>query len=332
MTENQIKSLINSITKQNISVSVLSDESSPCVVSDFLSTGCYVLDCIMGGGLPLGRIVEIYGDTSTGKSLIAAQACASVQNIGGLAVYIDTETAVSLPIMQAVGVNVESLIYLAPDTVEDVFLAMETVIESMEDIDSRLLIVWDSIAATSSEAEMDKATGKIGYLTHARTISQGLRKLARLISRQKVAVLFLNQSKTNIGVMFGERVATFGGKSVGFHSSVRVELKIKSTIKDKAKREVGVTIRARVTKNKIAPPFRRAELPIYFGHGIDDAEAALNLLLDTGEVGSRGGWYSTELDGKEQKFRKDAWKDLYQKHQVEIRYLVETIIMEEDLI
>lgn len=330
MTEKQIQALIDSIVEQGITASALSDESSPCVVSEFLSTGCYVLDAIMGGGLPLGRIVEIYGDTSTGKSLIASQACAYIQSIGGMAVYIDTETAVSLPIMEAVGVDVQMLVYLAPDTVEDVFKAIETVIGSTGE--SKLLIVWDSIAATSAEAEMDKATGETGYLTHARIISQGLRKLARLVSRQNVAVLFLNQAKTNIGVRFGDKVATFGGKSVGFHSSIRVQLKLGPKITDKSKRVIGIIARAKVTKNKIAPPFREAELPIYFGHGIDDAEAALNLLKNAKVVVWGGGRYTTVLDGKKQKFRKDAWDDLYEKNRDEIYDIIDYVIEGEDLI
>lgn len=311
--KDRLQAIIDQLTKSGIAASTLDDESSPCVVIAFLSTGTYVLDSIMGGGLPLGRVVEIYGDTSTGKSLLAAQACASCQEDGGVAVYIDTETAVSLPIMQAVGVDVESLVYMAPDTVEDVFKAMEIAIENKGD--EVMLIVWDSIAATSARAEMDKDTGAVGYMTHARIISQGLRKLTRLISRQQVSVLFLNQAKTNIGVLFGDKVATFGGKSIGFHSSIRIMMSGgKSYIKDSKKRVLGITAKAKVVKNKIAPPFREAELPIYFGHGVDDAEAAFLYLKKAGMLEPSGRSYTMPLKGKELKFTKKSWEVVHDQN------------------
>jgi recombination protein RecA len=299
----EISALIDNIAAQKIPVSRLSDESSPCIVTGFLSTGCYVLDAIMGGGLPFGRVVEIYGNTSTGKSLVAAQACASVQEDGGIAVYVDTEAAVSLPIMKAVGVDIDNLVYTAPDTVESVFAVMEAVIESEHGGD--LLIVWDSIAATSSQAEMDKNTGEVGYLTHARVISQGLRKLTRLISKRHISCLFLNQAKTNMGMMFGDRVATFGGKAVGFHSSIRVQLSVKTKIK-RGDRIVGIISKAKVTKNKVSPPFREALLPIFFGHGVDDALAAFEFLKSAKAITSAGG-SSYKMDGISGKFSKAKW-------------------------
>lgn len=331
MSKKGIASLLKAFEDDGLQATVLSDESSPCVVSDFVSTGCYVLDKIMGGGLPKGRIVEMYGDTSTGKSLIAAQACASVQERGGIAVYIDTETAVSLPIMEAVGVDTESLVYLAPDTVEQVFKAMEDAVST--ELEEEMLIVWDSVAATSAAAEMSKETGETGYLTHARIISQGLRKLTRSVSKTGTALLFLNQAKEAIGVMFGDRVATFGGKSIGFHSSIRVQLSSSSKLTQgsgKSKRTIGVVSKARVTKNKVAPPFREASLPIYFGFGIDEAEASLMLLKDYKVITSSGAWYSAPFIDK--KFQSKDWVEIFDEYYGDIRKLVDEAVEGQDLV
>lgn len=330
MTDDSVQSLIDNLVKAKLTASRLSDDSSPCVVNAFLSTGCLVLDAIMGGGLPMGRIVEIYGDTSTGKSLIAAQACATVQADDGLAVYIDTETAVSLPIMEAVGVDIDNLVYSAPDTVEQVFKIMELAVESKPD-DTDLLIIWDSIAATTSTAEMDKETGETGYLTHARVISQGLRKFSRAVAAAGAAVVFINQAKENIGVIFGDKVATFGGKAVGFHSSVRLQLKagqkINKTVAGK-KRVIGIHANARVTKNKIAPPFREATLPIYFGHGIDDDQATLEFLKAADVLRLSG----HSVAWGELTFHRSKWSDIIDNHWDEIVDAVYEAASQGDLV
>lgn len=329
MPNERMSKLIKALASKDIQATVLSDDESPCVVSDFLSTGCYVLDSIMGGGLPMGRVVEIYGDTSTGKSLIAEQACACCQEDGGDAIYIDTETSVSLPIVEAVGADVDNVLYLSPDTVEEVFKVMEAVIEA-KDPDHPMLIIWDSIAASSSEAEMKGETGDVGYLTQSRVISQGLRRLTRKIAKQKVACLFLNQAKEAIGVMWGDKVATFGGKAVGFHSSVRIMMTSGQKI-TKGKREIGINVRAKVTKNKIAPPFREAELPIFFGYGIDDAMASLEFLKGAGVVKAKGGWYYLEAV-RDAGFRADDWYDLYDANYGAVCDMIDKAIGDADLI
>jgi recombination protein RecA len=320
MTERQerLDAILKSLSQvDDLEASRLSDETSLCVVHEFLPTGCYVLDAIMGGGLPLGRMVEIFGETSTGKSLIAAQCCASVQEAGGIAVYIDTESAVSLPIMEAVGVDTEMLIYSTPDTVEKVFEAMEKVIETEADTEEKILIVWDSIAATSSIKEMDKATGETGYLQHARIISQGLRKMSRSISRRR----------------FGSNIATFGGKAPSFHASIRVELKKPKELKED-KRTVGIRTRARVVKNKVAPPFREAVLPIYFGYGIDDAVAMFEFLKAEKTLHhAGGGWYEWTPEGQDTvRFRISEWLDLYDGNYEALCRSVDAVMGHSDLL
>ena len=332
--QERLDAILKSLSQvDNVEASRLSDESSLCVVTEFLPTGCYVLDAIMGGGLPLGRIVEIYGETSTGKSLTAAQCCATIQEAGGIPIYIDTESAVSLPIMEAVGVDTEMLIYSTPDTVEKVFEEMEKVIETEEGTDEKILIVWDSIAATSSQSEMDKSTGETGYLQHARIISQALRKMSRAISRRRIAMLFLNQVRTNIGVIFGSNTATFGGKAVSFHSSIRIELDKPKKIKED-KRVVGITTRACVVKNKVAPPFREADLPIYFGFGIDDAEAIYEFLKAEKVVKHVGGgwWEWTPVGGEAERFRASEWFDLYDTRYADLCRSVDSIVQQSDLL
>lgn len=291
-------------------VSLLSDEDSPCVVSEWLSTGCLALDTIMGGGLPFGRITEIYGDNSTGKSLIAAQLAAIAQQDGITVVYADTESAVSIKIMEAVGVDIKNLIYSAPDTIEEVFDLFQGAIESKATRakDSKMLLIWDSVAATSSTAEMDADYGKASMGRHAALISQAMRKFTRLLAKEHVAALFLNQTREKIGVMFGDNITTFGGKAIGFHASVRIQLKIGAKIKEGGK-IVGIESRANVVKNKLAQPYLCASLPIYFGHGIDDDLASFHYLKDAGLLKSSGSWY--EIEGIQDKFQGKSWSEVY---------------------
>lgn len=320
--------LVKALTGKEHDVAILDDEESPCVVADWVSTGCLPLDVIMGGGLPVGRITEIYGDTSTGKSLIAAQAVAYAQQEGIVCSYIDTETAVSLPMMEEVGVDISKLLYSQPDTVEQVFEQIEDTIDILTKKfpDRRLFLVWDSIAATSVKLEMESEHGKAVYGRHAAVISQGLRKIARMISKANVCILLLNQVRQKIGVVFGDDETTFGGKAVPFYSSVRIRLKLGKKISIGSGRNkdiVGMMTMAQCVKNKVAIPFRSAELPIYFGHGVDDAYATLLYLKDViGVVETSGGWHSIVLGEEERKFQRSSWFDLYDEHYDEIADMI----------
>lgn len=309
--------------KKKFDVSLLSDEDSPCIVSDWLSTGCLALDTIMGGGLPFGRMTEIYGDNSTGKTLIAEQLASIAQEEDITVVYVDTESAVSLKMMEAVGVKTDKLIYSSPDTIEEVFGLFESAIKSKSLVNKngKMLLIWDSVAATSSDLEMISEYGKASMGRHAALISQAMRKFTRLVASENVAVLFLNQTREKVGVMFGDNVTTFGGKAIGFHASIRIQLKMGHKIKEGGK-IVGIEARAQVVKNKLAVPYLCATLPIFFGHGIDDDLASFYYLKDAKVLKPSGSWY--ELEGIPDKFQQKGWADVYDKNYELISELIAT--------
>ncbi len=319
------KSILSDLKSKKLSVMFLDDDDSPCVVSEWISTGCLALDAIMGGGLPVGRLVEIFGDPSTGKSLIASQVAAIAQQMDATVLYIDTETAVSKDMMAEVGVDVSKLLYASPDTVEEVFTIMDQAIESKTTLDPEglLVIIWDSISATSIKQEMDAEYGKATMGRHAALISQGLRKITRKIAKCSVVFLAINQTREKIGIMFGDNTATFGGKAVSFHSSIRIHLHMKDKIKDPDKHIIGINVKAVVEKNKLAVPYRETILPIYFGHGIDDSRASLAILKETGIIEKNGSWFVISIDGKEHKFNFTGdWDKLYDKQYDDIEQIV----------
>ena len=308
-----------------VDVTLLSDNESSCVVDEWISTGCIVLDAIMGGGLPIGRMVEIYGSPSSGKSLIAAQIAATAQENGYIVGYVDTETAVSIPMMKKLGVNVDELIYTSPDSIEEVFAFFEEAMETRNRLDPTniLVLIWDSIASTSTLQEEGKEYGETGYLDHARIISQALRKIMRKFSKQRVAVLFLNQTRDKMGVMFGDKTATFGGKAVSFHASIRVALTLAGKMKlpGKPPRIVGMDTTAKVVKNKVAMPFREATLPIYFGRAIDDTKASLKWLEDNGFI-TGATRKELVLEKETLSFKKPEWPAIYEEHFDEIADMI----------
>lgn len=316
-----LNDLIDALNKRSqLKITTLGDDESPCIVHEVMSTGCLPLDAILGGGLPTGRITEIYGDQSSGKSLIAAQVAAVAQQEGHIVLYIDTESAVSIDIVKQVGVDIDNIIYALPETIdgdEGVFQLIEnTIIETKNHFPEKLLlVVWDTIAATSTQKEMENKYGKATMGQHALLISQGFRKLRPYISKNRVCFLTINQTRKKIGILFGDDTATFGGKALAFYSSVRVELKTGKKIK-RGKKVIGVTNRATVIKNKVAVPFGEADLPVYFGKGIDDALASFEYMRENelfGEV--KGSWYSLYQDGELlAKCQRKGWSKVFDEH------------------
>ena len=286
-------------------------QETPTDVTDWVSTGSTILDLAVSnrpdGGLAAGRITEINGLEGSGKSLIGAHALAATQKKGGLAVYIDTESAVSSEFLQAIGIDTENMLYVHLETVEEIFDTIETIVTKIResDKDKLVTILVDSLAAASTKVEMDSDFDKDGWATaKAIVISKAMRKITQLIARQRVCLIFTNQLRQKLGVMFGDPWTTSGGKALPFHSSTRIRLKNVGQIKDTKKNTIGIKIRAQVIKNRLGPPLRSADFSLYFDKGIDDFGSWLEVLKSHKLVKQAGAWYTLEdQDGKEHKFQ-----------------------------
>ena len=293
-------------------------DTTPTDIKEFISTGSTLLDLAISnrphGGAAVGRITEINGLESSGKSLVGAHLLAETQKKGGVAVYIDTETSVSQDFLKVIGVDVSSMLYLHLETVEDIFTAIEEIISKVRESDKDRLvtILVDSVAAASTKVEMEADFDKDGWATaKAIIISKAMRKITQMIGRQKVALVFTNQSRQKLGVMFGDPWTTSGGKALPFHASTRIRLKNKGQIKDAKKNVIGMTILAQVIKNRLGPPLRKAEFPLYFESGIDDVGSWLTVMKDYKLVKQAGAWYNlTDNLGNEHKFQSKDFKQL----------------------
>ena len=278
------------------------DDDSPSEVNEWIGTGCSMLDLAIAnrpnGGLPVGRITEITGLEASGKSLLAAHVLANTQKKGGLAVYIDTENAISREFLTAIGVNLKDMLYVPLDTIEDIFDAIDSIIESVRKTDKNKIvtIVVDSVAGASTKIEMAADYDKDGYATSkALILSKAMRKITNFIGRERICMIFTNQLRTRMGVSFGDQWTTSGGKAIAFHSSVRLRLKSVGQIKvTKEGREeiLGIKTRAQVIKNRMGPPLRSVDYDIYFESGIDDFGSWLEMLKEYGLVTQAGAWYT----------------------------------------
>ena len=304
--------LVESLNKQSKDQKVaffLDNDDAPTNVEGWVSTGASMLDVAISnrpyGGLPVGRITEITGLEQSGKSLVSAHLLAETQKLGGLAVLIDTENAVSREFLEAIGVDTTKLLYVAAETVEQCFEYTETIIEKVRTSskDKYVTIVVDSVAAASTEKEMEADYGKDGYATDkAIIISKAMRKITNLIGRQKITLVFTNQLRQKMNAMpFSDPWTTSGGKAIAFHASVRLRLKSMGTIKAKDSsgndRIVGIKVRCQVVKNRMGPPLRSADFDIFFDRGIDNIGAWLGSMKDNGLVKQSGAWYEyTDID------------------------------------
>lgn len=316
-------------TSKTPRITALSNKFILSRVSEFVSTGCQPLDLIMGGGVPVGRMIEIYGNTSTGKSLLAAHILAETQAVGGIAALMDPETATSEVIMKAVGIDADTLLYSIPETVEEIY---ETIIELLDAKakvapDDLMVIIWDSVAATTCEEELKRVRktglGK-GFPAHAQLISQMCRIIKTEVARQRLAFIFINQAKEKLGVLFGDKVTTFGGRSIGFYSSVRLEMKHIRVIKDLATGESnGIDVRVIVAKNKIAQPFGRVEFPIIFGYGIDEPGAVYWWLMHKKLLTGTAWKHIILTDGTDIKFQKKDWNQVFYEYEDAIRDFIQ---------
>lgn len=305
------KDLISSLNKEfgsKIAYNLSVDES-PTHVKRWISSGSRQLDYIISnrpnGGAPEGRIIEIFGPPSIGKSHIATQFAKSTQKMGGIVVYIDTENATSVENLSALGVDISrKFVYIDTHCTEEVLSIAESTILKAKAMnkDVPVTIIWDSVAASSPKAELlgdyDKET--IGL--QARAISKGMRKITGVIANQNVLLICLNQIRTAVGVMHGDPTTVPGGRAIPFHASVRIKLGAGQQIKDAKDKVIGINVSAKTIKNKVAAPFRSCDFEIHFGKGIVEHEQIFDVLRAHGKETINGKTISIEGAG--------AWKSL----------------------
>lgn len=253
-----------------------------------IPTGSLSLDIATGiGGFPRGRVVEIFGPESSGKTTLALNAVAQAQRLGGVAAFIDAEHALDVNYAARIGVNIEDLLVSQPDTGEQALEVAETLVRSGA-ID---IIVVDSVAALVPKAEIEGDMGDSHMGLQARLMSQALRKLTAAISKSMTTVIFINQIRMKIGVMFGNPETTTGGTALKFYSSMRLDIRKIDNIKE-GQDTVGGRVRVKIVKNKVAPPFKQAEFDIYFNEGISRIGEIIDLGVEKGIIEKAGAWYS----------------------------------------
>ena len=283
---------------------------------EFISTGSISIDYALGvGGLPRGRVIEIFGPESSGKTTLALQVIAEAQKTGGMAAFVDAEHALDAQYAQKLGVDLENLLVSQPDNGEQALEIVEVLVRS----NSVDVVVVDSVAALVPKAEIEGEMGEAQMGLQARLMSQALRKLTGVVSKSKTTLIFINQLREKIGVMFGNPETTTGGRALKFYASVRIDIRRIASIKD-GDQIVGGRTRVKVVKNKVAPPFREAEFDVMYGEGISREGDLLDLAVEKRIVEKSGAWFAYNGDRLGQG-RENAKQFL--KENPEIRQMIE---------
>src|ERR1039457_110784 len=316
--ERDLEAAISSITKAYGDGSIMRlGDSRALRKIDVIPTGALAVDLALGvGGIPRGRVVEIFGPESSGKTTLMLHVIASAQKTGGLAAFIDAEHALDPAYAKKLGVNLDDLLVSQPDSGEEALTICETLARS----NALDVIVIDSVAALVPKAELEGEMGMATMGMQARLMSQALRKLTAVLAKSKTTCIFTNQLREKVGVMFGNPETTPGGKALKFYASVRLDIRRKDTIKDATGAAIGNHVKVKIVKNKVAPPFAEAEFDIFYNQGIDKEGSILEVGIAHGVVDKKGAWlqFEGELIGQ--------GKDAAQKAMIEKPALAKKIV------
>ena len=313
-----IKSAADSIEKGSL---ISMDGYSISDVKEWVTSGCWVLDKITGGGIPVGRIVEIFGNEATGKSSLGFSILGEFQKRNYITIMIDTETSYDTNRVKVFGVDPKRVLYSQLQTIEGVFTLMETLMEKTRKQKNKkkkkLLILWDSIPATSVKEELEGEFGNRYYGIHANMIAQGFRKIKRYLTWEGVTLVLINQERPNIGVMFGPKYTTFGGKAVPFYASIRIRLSSVDKIEEN-KKIIGIRVKAMTVKNKVFPPFRSCNFILNFNTGFDNISSSIDYLVEQGSLEKKLGW----ITYKGKKYRNNEMQKYFKEHTDQLLLLI----------
>ena len=326
-TDSALKVAVEQIQKQFGEGSIMRLKASEKnrIKIDTSSSGALSLDIALGGGLPKGRVVEIFGPESSGKTTLSLHAVAEVQKAGGTAAFIDAEHALDPVYAGRIGVDTDDLLLSQPDNGEQALEIVETLVRSR----AVGIVVIDSVAALTPKAEIEGDMGDAHVGLQARLMSQALRKLTAIISRSQTTVVFINQLRMKIGVMFGNPETTPGGNALKFYSSVRLDIRRIGQIKaSSAEQVIGNRVRVKVVKNKVAPPFRISEFDIMYNEGLSRCGDSLDLATDYGLVVKSGAWFS--LDGQKIAQGREAAKQFLKDNPKVLAKLEQQIMAKQD--
>ncbi len=307
--ERELEAAISSITKAYGDGSIMRLGAARALRKiDVIPTGGLAIDLALGvGGLPRGRVVEIFGPESSGKTTLMLHVIANAQKAGGLAAFIDAEHALDPAYAKKHGVNLDDLLVSQPDSGEEALSICETLVRS----NALDVIVIDSVAALVPKAELEGEMGMATMGMQARLMSQALRKLTAILGKSKTTCVFTNQLREKVGVMFGSPETTPGGKALKFYASVRIDIRRKETLKDAAGNAMGNITKVKIVKNKVAPPFTEAEFEIIYNHGINKEGSIIDVGLTHGVVEKKGAWlqFNGDLIGQGKEAARAALAD-----------------------